>query len=474
MTMTSARTRRGYFVGWQTSLPEETAERKTVRMRAPAAIVVLFVAATAFGQNTDIEALAGLQFNFGNPGARSLGMGGAFIGLADDASAAEANPAGLTILRKTEVSLEARQTSLAQRFVTGGTFPFVTSQEFATHEKSISFASVVIPTNAGVLAFYYHRPLAFRSAVDLTGRYATPSFFLGAGGPMSAEECATDPTCQQHRIYPFSTSVDLQMETYGVALAREWRTLSFGGAARYHRFSELARTMRRDIDAAGQPAFSVQQANGGRSVGSATDKDVTFVGGVRWAPLRQFSIGAVYKEGASFPAPVSAQMSGGPMEVIGLTEFHVPSAFGAGVTYRPFTSLTMNADAVRVKYSHLTDNFLSVIEFGTEDAGGVERLSGYRAVDGTELHAGLEYFVLARVPFAIRTGWWRDPAHSIRYEAPLDTPHAVAAQILFPRGDDENHYSVGIGVAFPKFQLDAAYDHSRTVKTASVSLIARY
>src|SRR5439155_7323916 len=49
-------------------------------------------------QNTDIESLAGLQFNFGNPGARSLGMGGAFLGLADDASAAEANPAGLTIL----------------------------------------------------------------------------------------------------------------------------------------------------------------------------------------------------------------------------------------------------------------------------------------------------------------------------------------------------------------------------------------
>src|SRR5205814_3471143 len=67
-----------------------------------------FAALPAAAQNTDIEALAGLQFNFGNPGARSLGMGGAFLGLADDASATEANPAGLTILRKPEVSLEAR------------------------------------------------------------------------------------------------------------------------------------------------------------------------------------------------------------------------------------------------------------------------------------------------------------------------------------------------------------------------------
>src|SRR5256884_8241541 len=74
-------------------------------------------------QNTDIESLSGLQFNFGNPGARSLGMGGAFLGLADDASAAEANPAGLTILRKPEITIEGRNYQEQQVFTTSGTFP---------------------------------------------------------------------------------------------------------------------------------------------------------------------------------------------------------------------------------------------------------------------------------------------------------------------------------------------------------------
>ena len=74
--------------------------------------LVLLLAFPLAAQNVDIEALSGLQFNFGNPGARSLGMGGAFLGLADDASAAEANPAGLTILRKPEFSIEA---SVCQR-----------------------------------------------------------------------------------------------------------------------------------------------------------------------------------------------------------------------------------------------------------------------------------------------------------------------------------------------------------------------
>ena len=66
------------------------------------------IAFPAAAQNTDIESLSGLTFNFGNPGARSLGMGGAFLGLADDASAAEANPSGLTVLRRPEVSVEVR------------------------------------------------------------------------------------------------------------------------------------------------------------------------------------------------------------------------------------------------------------------------------------------------------------------------------------------------------------------------------
>src|SRR5919109_3020167 len=86
-------------------------------------VLGLLAAIPLAAQNTDIEALAGLQFNFGNPGARSLGMGGAFIGLADDASAAEANPAGLTVLRRPEISIEARNYLEQQLLTTSGTFP---------------------------------------------------------------------------------------------------------------------------------------------------------------------------------------------------------------------------------------------------------------------------------------------------------------------------------------------------------------
>src|ERR671931_4826 len=101
-------------------------------MRKICLLVVISVAAafSASAQNTDIESLSGLTFNFGNPGARSLGMGGAFLGLADDASAAEANPAGLTILRRPEVSLEVRNYQEQQLFTTSGTFPDINRTAF--------------------------------------------------------------------------------------------------------------------------------------------------------------------------------------------------------------------------------------------------------------------------------------------------------------------------------------------------------
>src|ERR1700751_2482658 len=114
--------------------------RKALLFLAICALATAPVAA----QNTDIESLSGLQFNFGNPGARSLGMGGAFLGLADDASAAEANPAGLTILRKPEITTEGRTFQEQQVFPTSGIFPDLKRTAFSHYSQPIdaTFASI--------------------------------------------------------------------------------------------------------------------------------------------------------------------------------------------------------------------------------------------------------------------------------------------------------------------------------------------
>src|SRR5213595_521556 len=122
-------------------------------------ILIALITVPAVAQNTDIESLSGLQFNFGNPGARSLGMGGAFLGLADDASAAEANPAGLTILRKPEFSMEGRNYLEQQILTTSGTYPDLVRTPFTHYSQRMepTFASVVYPLPKNfVIGAYFH------------------------------------------------------------------------------------------------------------------------------------------------------------------------------------------------------------------------------------------------------------------------------------------------------------------------------
>ncbi len=191
------------------------------------ALVLLVAALPLSAQNVDIEALSGLQFNFGNPGARSLGMGGAFLGLADDASAAEANPAGLTILRKAEFSIEARNFEEHQLFTTSGTFPEIVRTPFKHYSNRvvIHFASAVVPVKKFTFGAYFHEPLRNEGAGivapvfdELTGELesALPNFFLPAengnpvGDPISEAQCEArrqqmnNPfACLEYRVDPF-------------------------------------------------------------------------------------------------------------------------------------------------------------------------------------------------------------------------------------------------------------------------------
>src|SRR5688572_33215393 len=76
----------------------------------------LFIAADASAQSS---LQVPIQFDFINPSARSLAPGGAFVGLADDATAALVNPAGLIALTAKEVSLEGRYRPFTQPYLTG-------------------------------------------------------------------------------------------------------------------------------------------------------------------------------------------------------------------------------------------------------------------------------------------------------------------------------------------------------------------
>ena len=87
------------------------------RLAVASCVAMLAVAHAASAQTTS---QIPLQFDFLTPGARSMATGGAFIGAADDATAAFTNPAGLAWLTKREVSVEGRFRRFETPFLSGG------------------------------------------------------------------------------------------------------------------------------------------------------------------------------------------------------------------------------------------------------------------------------------------------------------------------------------------------------------------
>jgi long-chain fatty acid transport protein len=459
-------------------------------------LVIVLAALPVTAQNVDIEALSGLQFNFGNPGARSLGMGGAFLGLADDASAAEANPAGLTILRKREVSIEARNYLEKQFFTTSGTFPEVVRTGFENHSDRVvlTFASAVIPIkNKFTVGVYYHEPLnnegggvvaPFRDPVtgDVT---PLPNFYLPAennqiiGAPITRQECldrrrtTNNPfSCLEYRLDPFVSVLSVRQRTYGVAGAWQLHPkLSVGATVRHQRFIESALTLRYNqlLD----PRQIVIQATARVEDGEveiAEVSDTTGTIGLKWTPTDKISVGAVYKQGPQFEAPLfyADTTSQFDFAQVATTNFHIPDIAGIGISIRPIPVLTINADAVHVKYSNLVDDFVSAVP-------EVRAIGNpFKAEDVVELHVGAEYFFASKIPFALRAGYWRDPKHSIVWDGPLNHPNFIAEAMLYPEGEDQNHMSIGGGLAWPRFQIDFAYDTSDNYKVGSISMVTRF
>jgi hypothetical protein len=76
-----------------------------------------------------------------SPGARSLGLGGAFVATADDATAGWVNPSGLMQLVRPELSFEGRSWNEDREGV-------------ASNSSSLGFLSFVLPRKTWSIAFY--------------------------------------------------------------------------------------------------------------------------------------------------------------------------------------------------------------------------------------------------------------------------------------------------------------------------------
>jgi long-chain fatty acid transport protein len=96
---------------------------------------------------------------FSNPGARSIGLAGAFAAIADDATAAFANPAGLGQILRPEISIELRFTASMND---GDYAP-------AQGVSGLGFISFVLPARRWAFALYSHQMGSVTFGWDYSG-----------------------------------------------------------------------------------------------------------------------------------------------------------------------------------------------------------------------------------------------------------------------------------------------------------------
>jgi long-subunit fatty acid transport protein len=427
-------------------------------------VTTVFVVLIGAGSSPAQEAPPALEFNFSNPGARSMGLGGAFVALADDATAASANPAGLVQLVDPEVSVEYRRRRYTSPYTEGGRASGEPTGNgidtlaglrtgFSTETTSgISYLSFVYPGTGWSLAVYQHQLADFAFNTELNGLFG------------HAPEGGTRRDLDQ------LTSTDFKVRSTGVSGAVDLGD-SFSLGIGFVYFAG-------DIQVLGagylvdQYPETFWEANSffpdrvfETSAFESTGSDIGISAGFLWRFSEGWRLGGVYRQGPSLEyslvnraGPAHWLPEGTVTGQVSAQSLVLPDVWGLGVAYRsPSGHVTVGFEWDRVEYSVIMES----LESSLVDTTFVN------VDDANELHLGIEYVFLDLSPvIAVRGGLWHDPNHSFEYigDDPIE-------QALYPPGSDALHINVGAGVAFRKVQFDIGADFSDAIDQFAVSAI---
>jgi long-chain fatty acid transport protein len=410
-----------------------------------AALVALLAASDAAARGQ------GLRFDFelSNPGARSLGLGGAFAALADDATAAYANPAGLVQLTRTELSLEGRHWQRSPSFIAGGrsdgeptgrgidTDRGVRFGRDQSHETAPSFASVVHPRGRWTFALYTHQAASFSMRGQSQGLFTTEGELIDEVRSPGVRERA-----------------DLTLETVGAAAAYRFDERFSVGLAVVHAEARLLAGVDAylpDDDSEASrfgPLSFLPERRIARSDLVIDGDDLTLSAGLLWSVNQRLSTGLFYRRGARIAGRAGFEFQLPDFPVFSTefpATFAAPDVLGAGAAFRSTDGrVTLAAELDRVGYRGL-------VQVRTEE-GLEDFVREYR--DTWEYRLGGEYALLSRRPvIALRAGaWLESPSNDL-----------VEERVV--------HFAAGVGIAGERVQLDLGVDLSTVVDTAAASLI---
>jgi hypothetical protein len=431
-------------------------------------IVLGAIPSTTVSAQTSLE--IPLQFDFVNPGAKSLALGGAFAGVADDATAAFANPAGLALLATPEISGELRLSRTTTVALQGGRLSgTITDQGIDTIQGpdfgestgsrfGARYASAVYPhpSHRWVIAGYRHELARVNQRVDQER--------ISSNGVFQQDVVETTP----QRETPYTAGRAVTITGYGVSGAYKLsQSVSIGAGLALYTFS-----LESDVDETpytdtfGPPDYDAEPLGVLRLRGDAVAIAPTFGVLVDRGRTR---VGVVYRHGASFD--FTTQDHDDPPRS---ATFRVPHTLAVGFSFRATGRLLVAIEGTRITYSRLVDDFV------TEQARASGQQTRFSVDDGTELHVGAQY-ALGRqsgAPVRLRAGGWYDPDHSVHFQAG-PSPASPEARLFDERfatalskGEPQLHLSGGAGFTLsPRLEFNAGLDVARRTRQFSASAI---
>jgi len=426
---------------------------------------------------SDGFAFTGINFNFTNPGARARGIGGAFVAIADDSTAALANPAGLAYLDR-EISLEWIRDEeefpvgqLTQGGVTNDQeFPLWTvTPEHDPHRvgassssSRLNYGSFLMPLKKnrltlslsyGVLARLESRFEVGDSVVciDRDGVATLP----GAGHDCSLSFVDLEGSDIHAQHYGQKVGYSMKTEVLGAALGYRlgdrW-SVGFEVGLGMTEFEGLA-----EIDRSGTNFENISE------VSTGDDEDLIYTVGLlyradRWGFGASWRSSSRYRiENALLDAAGEVNDDEPPFD----GQLTVPGRAAIGLAFYPSDSWVVAAEVNRIPYSDVLS------EMRPFRARGIEAGIRYQIEDVTEFHLGVEYTKFTdNRGWSVRGGWWRDQTHLPYVDEPYedarndadDLSRAVQSLVRAKFEEDIDHFTLGVGVSSGVVRIDAAID----------------
>jgi hypothetical protein len=370
-------------------------------------------------------------------GARALGMGGAFIAIADDASAASWNPAGIGQLTSPQVTIVGSANSASFSTSEINEIDTDTSDPGDPAIDKWQTSPVETRSASGGLDFLsYVQPFKLgRQRLVVQASYSR----LGRGE--SSDSSATTKDFDNYSVvdpsnpdqyYLYSeltdrrrTTISGGLDILAAGVATSFADMVFVGASLEYWQGSLGVT--RDIEQ--RYSYLTNDDSGGLRYDTRSlaehDYEYREIGafafslGVLVKPIDWLSVGGVYRRGWKDHSPQSGTFSYTFVQADGWTEFGSgellkpnpdikwPDSWGVGMAVRPISVVTLSCDVTLTRF----DNTYSTVP----DTSPARFPSGQRIDqnDQTAIRAGVEYlFSMGSVIVPIRAGFYSVPTPS--------------------------------------------------------------